>query len=642
MVICLQYPREDATIVFAANEFTNYLSEVGTTFSVIHNICAAEKNSDAVTIYFAVEQTANSLLEDRYHICITREGGCITASNSRSILLAVYAVLRNIGFRFLTPTKEGIRVPQNVKEEDIFMEITQTASFPHRGVCIEGAESLENTLDFIDWLPKVGYNSFFVQFLEPFTFLNRWYDHSNNPLLEKENKSPEFYQECYRRIEQEMEKRSLLLHTVGHGWTAKALGYPAEGWIVVENEPEDEEIRCLLAEEKGVRKLNGRVPLNTNLCYSNKKAQERFAEGVISYIKTHPQADFVHIWLADDMNHMCECENCRDVAPSDHYVQLLNLIDERMEEEKLDCHLVFLLYQELLYAPVKEKLRSQDRFTLMFAPITRTFLKSYPKERKEVSLPEYKRNQMRLPVDLDENLMYLQTWQDCFQGDSFVYDYPLGRSHYGDLGYVGISKIIAEDIHHLSDLGLNGYISCQELRAAFPNSMPNYVMGRLLFDKTLTYEEVEEEYFQAAYGEEWKLALEYVHAISRYSNCDYFNGKGPRIQEAVHQNFVLLCEEAKKFQPKIEKVYEDLKQKATESENVVFFWKLLVYYTEYAELLGEGLKQLSGGNKEEADKVFAQFCQLVREKEKEAELQPYLDVYRLIEIAVNFAGFKRM
>ena len=115
---------------------------------------------------------------------------------------------------------------------------------------------------------------------------------------------------------------------------------------------------CLLAEEKGIRKLNGRVPLNTNLCYSNKKAQERFAEGVISYIKTHPEADFVHIWLADDMNHMCECENCRDIAPSDHYVQLLNLIDEKMGEEHLDCHLVFLLYQELLYAPVKEQLKN--------------------------------------------------------------------------------------------------------------------------------------------------------------------------------------------------------------------------------------------------------------------------------------------
>ena len=271
--------------------------------------------------------------------------------------------------------------------------------------------------------------------------------------------------------------------------------------------------------------------------------------------------------------------------------------------------------------------------------ITRTFLKSYPKERKEVSLPEYKRNQMQLPIGIDEYLTYLQKWQDCFTGDSFVYDYPLGRSHYGDLGYVGISKIIAEDIHHLSDIGLNGYVSCQELRAAFPNSMPNYVMGHLLFDKTLTYEEIEEEYFKGAYGTEWKLALDYVHTISKYSNCDYFNGKGPRVQETLHQNFTLLWEEAKRFQPEIEKMYEKLKEVATEQETVLFFWKLLVYYTQYAKLLGEGLMHLSAGEKAKADSLYAKFCQLVRENE--LEFQPYLDVYRLVEIGVCFAGFKR-
>ena len=637
MILYFDYCQENETIAFAVNEFSNYLSAIGNTFTTIHNLENKEDVSKGIKMVFCLEEKT-SFLEDSYEICIKKEGGYVKASNPRSILLAVYAILRKIGFRFLTPTKNGTKVPKNVKEEDIFMEMKQTASFPHRGVCIEGSESIENVLDFIDWLPKVGYNSFFVQFLEPFTFLNRWYDHINNPLIEKENRSKEFYQECYKKIEREVKRRSLILHTVGHGWTAKALGYPAEGWTVVDTEP-TEEIRPLLAEEKGVRKLNGRVPLNTNLCYSNKVAQERFAEGVISYIKTNPGADYVHIWLADDMNHMCECENCRDVAPSDHYVQLLNLIDEKMEEENLDAHLVFLLYQELLYAPIKERLKNQDRFTLMFAPITRTFLKSYPKERKEVPLPEYKRNQMNLPIGIDEYLMYLQTWQDGFKGDSFVYDYPLGRSHYGDLGYVGISKIIAEDIHHLSDIGLNGYISCQELRAAFPNSMPNYVMGHLLFDKTLTYEEIEEEYFKGAYGTEWKLALDYVHAISRYSNCDYFNGKGPRIQETLHQNFTLLFEQAKKFQPEIKKTYEKLKDIKTESETVVFFWKLLVYYTEYAKLLGEGLMHLSEGKNEEADSVYAKFCKLVRQNE--LEFQPYLDVYRLVEIGVCFAGFKR-
>ena len=57
----------------------------------------------------------------------------------------------------------------------------RTAAFAHCGVCIEGADSMENILDFIDWLPKVGYNIFFTKFKTPYAFLKLWYHHDNNP-----------------------------------------------------------------------------------------------------------------------------------------------------------------------------------------------------------------------------------------------------------------------------------------------------------------------------------------------------------------------------------------------------------------------------------------------------------------------------
>ena len=87
-------------------------------------------------------------------------------------------------------------------------------------------------------------------------------------------------------------------------------------------------------------------------------------------------------------------------------------------------------------------------------------------------------------------MAYLKAWQSVFSGDSFVYDYPLGRAHYGDFGYVHISRIISEDIKKIGSMGLNGYISCQELRCALPNALPNYVMGRTLFDTSISFEAV--------------------------------------------------------------------------------------------------------------------------------------------------------
>ena len=75
--------------------------------------------------------------------------------------------------------------------------------------------------------------------------------------------------------------------------------------------------------------------------------------------------------------------------------------------------------------------------------------------------------------------------------DSFDYDYPLGRAHYGGLGYYHIAWIIFRDIKALSNLKLNDYISCQELRAAFPNAFPGYIMGKVLWNRNISFEALE-------------------------------------------------------------------------------------------------------------------------------------------------------
>ena len=173
---------------------------------------------------------------------------------------------------------------------------------------------------------------------------------------------------------------------------------------------------------------------------------------------------------------------------------------------------------------------------MMFAPITRTFEMSYEDVNYETDVPEpktYVRNQIVLPNSLEENLSYLFAWKKMFDGDSFVYDYPLGRAHYGDLGYMKISHVIYRDIHFLKNLQLNGYISCQELRAGFPHNFPNYVMGQMLWNNTRDYEELKEEYFSSMYGENWKEVITYLENLSAYSSCDYFNAIGERLNPVL-------------------------------------------------------------------------------------------------------------
>ena len=233
------------------------------------------------------------------------------------------------------------------------------------------------------------------------------------------------------------------------------------------------------------------------------------------------------MWLSDARNNICECEDCQKELVADQYVWILNALDQALSEQGLDTKICFLLYHELLFAPEKERIENLERFTMMFAPITRTFERSYADVNLD-SLPEpakYVRNQIVLPNSLEENLACLKAWQDRFDGDSFVYDYPLGRAHYGDLGYMNISKTIYTDIQNLDRIGLRGYISCQELRAGFPHNFPNYVMGKMLVDPSRDWIGLEEEYFSVMYGNNWKEAVNYLQFLSDHSSCDHLDRK---------------------------------------------------------------------------------------------------------------------
>jgi len=122
--------------------------------------------------------------EDMDEIAVETDskGGMLAGSNPRSVLFAVYAYLRELGFAWVRPDADGEVVPElsNVLPS---VSLRQRASYRHRGVCIEGAISGENARAMVDWMPKVGMNAYFIQFRNAFTFFDRWYTHQGNPTL---------------------------------------------------------------------------------------------------------------------------------------------------------------------------------------------------------------------------------------------------------------------------------------------------------------------------------------------------------------------------------------------------------------------------------------------------------------------------
>lgn len=357
-------------------------------------------------------------------------------------------------------------------------------------------------------------------------------------------------------------------------------------------------------------------------------------EKIVDYAKDHQDVDYLHVWLSDARNNICECEDCQKELVADQYVRILNALDQALSEQELDTKICFLLYHELLFAPEKERIENLERFTMMFAPITRTFERSYADVNLD-SLPEpakYVRNQIVLPNSLEENLACLKAWQDRFDGDSFVYDYPLGRAHYGDLGYMNISKTIYTDIQNLDRIGLRGYISCQELRAGFPHNFPNYVMGKMLVDPSRDWIELEEEYFSVMYGNNWKEAVNYLQFLSDHSSCDHFNAIGDRQNKEMAKKYHDASKEAQEALFMIEA--NCIETQGHQKEE----WKQLSWHRQYTMRLSKALEHIATGHMNEADLEWHDFLDFIRRSEPMIQRNP--DIYRVIEVAKNYAGFR--
>lgn len=621
----------DETARFAQAELIAYLGKMdqGGTF------CISE--TEIAPIVMGIKPELNAGLSDPYldekiEIKLKDGSGSIYGNHPRALLLAVYRLLNELGCRFLRPGKQNEWIP-SVDLSSVVVDITETPSFRHRGVCIEGADTLENIKDFIDWLPKVSYNSFFIQFENPYSFLKRWYEHEFNPYVEKEPFTVEIAQRMSDEIDGELSKRKLLHHRVGHGWTGEVLGYSSKyGWQRETGLKAGTEPYAALV--NGKRDLFDHAPILTSLCFDNPEVMDKMTDLIVDYAEEHQNIDYLHVWLSDAENNVCECEGCKKETLSDQYVTLLNMLDEKLAGKQLNTRICFLLYHELLFAPETRKITNPERFVMMFAPISRTFETSYADVDYENNVHEpapYVRNHMKLPNSLEENLGYLLQWQKGFSGDSFVYDYPLGRAHYGDFGYVAISKIIYRDIKFLHHLNLNGYISCQELRAGLPTNLPNFVMGKMLWNNKLSYETLIQEYFPAAYGVDGMKVYGYLEQISKLSSCDYFNAIGERISPKLYLRYETIATYCGGYQEEIKKhlISETGLQKR--------FWEVLSYHREYCMIISKGLSALCMGDKTTGQQEWEEFLHYIRINEK--EYQEYVDVYRVIEVAKNYAGF---
>ena len=538
-------------------------------------------------------------LDDIIHIDTDEQGGIIAGNNPRSVLLAVYKYLTINGCRWLFPGVDGEYIPIKGIEP---VKYHKLADCRYRGQCNEGAESQQAMLETIDFSPKIGMNVYMLEFDIPKAYYDWYYNHTYNEMnREPEPINADTVLQWKRACEAEIAKRGLQFHDIGHGWNAEAFGISSvDGWVKDENNPIPEEARQYLALIDGKRDLFKGVALNTNFCMSNPEARKIVTKAVCDYAEANSHVTFLHVWLADYQKNHCECDVCRTKRPSDWYVVFLNDIDEELTRRELATRIVFCVYSDTAYEPTCEYIKNPERFTMLMGAISRSYTYSVEKDPKVEELTPFILNKSARLDTMEEYIVRANLWRNFAPCKSFAYEYHFWKHQFYAPGTLCFAKRICEDIVSYRDNNFNGLIEDGSQRCFFPNGFSFYCYAQKLFDTSVTYEELEEDYFKHAYGEGWQLALEYLKAVDTYMPQTYMEAKHTsRIpnnfyKPEMEEKLLALVPVAKEFEEKL----DGYKNMPIRVQTVAM--RLLKLHAQYVQGLAQVMALKSLGKDEEA------------------------------------------
>ena len=629
--------RADHTIDFAAEELKKYLRMMMPQCDEIDIVFdPAAKTGFRLGLladFGLVSEAEDVLLDDVVHIDTDAQGGILAGSNPRSVLFAVYRLLKCNGCRWLYPGVDGEYIPVR---ELIPVRYHKLADHRFRGMCNEGAEHQQAMLDTIDFYAKLELNTYMLEFDVPYIYYDRFYSHPFN----EENRPPEpvTHQQVLqwkRQCEAEISKRGLQFHDMGHGWTAEPFGLSsAEGWKPAQQEltPKQREYLAMLG---GVRELFGGVALNTNLCMSNPKVRTIMAEGIAQYAEKHKNVDYLHVWLADGSQNHCECEACQKGRPSDFYLMIMNELDEILSRRGLSTRIVFIVYVDTLFAPLFETIRNPQRFSLLYAPITRSYSSSIRESSVILEPPAYVRNHWTRPKGAEENLAFLRDWQRSWKGAGFSYEYHFWKHQFFDPGMLYISRRIYEDIQSLKTMGLDGYVEDGSQRSFFPNGLAMTVYAETLMNRNIDFDALCEDYFCHAYGSAGPQVRQYLQKVSDTFDFSFVSGekttdtkRGDHYDPAKAETLAA-----------VQSLAEEGRALANQNRVMpmrcqTLSMRLLLRHAEYIEGMADFLKEKALGHDAQALLTLEAFR--IRFGRHEVELERYFDHF------IAFRAFKML
>ena len=555
-------------------------------------------------------EVEDPILDDVIHLDTTETGGILAGSNLRSVLFAVYRLLRENGCRWLYPGIDGEYIP----DVDALIPVCCHKAADHRvrGFCDEGSVSQENMLECIEFYPKLEMNTFMVEWFVPNGYYNRYYSHQHNTQnLIPEPQDDQQILRWRRQCEVEINKRGLLLFAIGHGWTCKALDLPTNN--SVNNDFSDlvftEEQLQAFAMLNGERKMFRKAPLFTQLCMSRADLRTKIAEAIADYADNHRNMTYLRVSLADGGRNHCECPECSKLRPADWFWKILNEADEKLTERGLSTRLSFNAYMDTFFAPQKERLKNPQRFIMSYAPIARDYQSSINENSVIPEPTQYIRNKWESPTSTEAGFALFREYQKIWKGTVYCFEYHFWRHQFLDPGGMALSRRLYEDVRALKVMGIRGMAEDGSQRSAWPNAFATYIYAATLMDREVDFDAVAEDYFSHAYGKDWKQVKNLLQKISDTFDFGYMEGvksKDKAISDYYDPERV----------PQLEQIFElaALERSLAQKHLVMAYrpqtlsWRLLLHHAEYIEKWAQLMIAKAKGENYRAIALSKAFC----------------------------------
>ena len=633
-MLTINKKRAHITIDFAASEMKKYLRMMMPESGAVEiNLAPDASNGFRLGLMedFGLDTSSveSQELDDLIYIDTDEDGGIIAGNNPRSVLLAVYEFFRQNGCRWIMPGVDGEYIPlHDIKP----VKYSHAPSCRYRGWGTSTAQFQPSMLEMIDFTPKVGMNLCMIEFTIPHAYYNSYYSHAYN----RKNRPPETVTaetvlQWKRACECEMEIRGLQFHDVGHGFVVDAFGELPSGTSHevakikrLTDKVIPEKNFSFLAKLNGERKLFNDLSVYTQFCMSNPEGRKRFTDSVADYAELHTNVDFLHVWLADGSFNHCECDECVKQTPCDWYIQLMNEIDNELTKRNLKTRIVFIAYTDTMWPPRVKRIINPDRFTLCFAPITRTYSRTHTASTLP-KVTEFVLNKSVRATDLDEHLSYLEEWKKIWGGSVVGFEYHSWSAHVYDLSGLAIAERVNEDIKEYKKFGVNGLIEDGSQRHFTPHGLVVYSYARTMFDCSLSYGEIAKEYFKAAFGEEWEEYFKLLNEIRKavpyeYASRTDANRRASKFYDPRLENDILSVKETvKKLREIISRNYISPIRVQTVSV------RLLELHLDMIEIIAEAYAKKCVGDDDAALALYEKARDEIGKKE--AGLELYYDHY---------------